>query len=226
MFQIREGTLVQSNASFGLIPNKAGLIFYIAVNDTNNFRRRRFGFINYELVHQSPEGPFAMTNASNFSNFYPTISRNSITSFTLSFYLHVDGSRTTTIFQSGQAFSARFTILAFGLNLKVHDISQTIPSITFYNVLRRNQWTFIALAYDSAQRLLKLYDGSANEKQNGDSNFDIIEDVNGDFAVRSSDYIEYSEYSIACISLHNICLSQMDIAMLPCACQFNNRLAT
>ena len=104
---------------------------------------------------------------------------------------------------------------------------ETISLFTFRNVFKSNEWQFVALTYDGASKRLKLYDETANVKQeyaNVQTDQVFTQQIGVGESLRFGDVLEFTQSSaIACLSVHNQVLSQSDVALLPCACQFKDR---
>ena len=98
---------------------------------------------------------------------------------------------------------------------------------SFVHVLKINDWTFVALVYDSSKEVLKLYDETLNMQQ-----IPIASRIHRSFTktislgISQSAAMQEPNWAIACISLHDVILSQLEIAQLPCTCQFKNALPT
>ena len=192
------------------------------------------------------EGPFSIPNSSYRTNitspnghslcFVEMASYFQLQSFTVSFYLRVIGNETVGIFYDDHDFETGFlrfslTAVNFDLEFHIHNSSspswETISSFTFQNVLKANDWKFVALTYDATSKQLKLYDETANVKQE-QTNVEIDQVSTWTLAIggsiRFASWEKFTRSSaIACFSLHNQALSQTDIALLPCACQFKDR---
>ena len=200
-----------------------------------------------ELV-DSFDGPFSIPNSSYRTNYqlragtwlgyFKMSPKIDLTSFTLSFYLRVTGNETVAIYRDWYHPGPRFSLTAVNLGLELHtyDSSQgdyydydteTISSFTFQNVFNSNEWQFVALTYDGASKRLKLYDETANVKE--EHRNVKIDQVTTEFitigrSFRFGDWKFFTRSSaIACLSVHNQVLSQSDVALLPCACQFKDR---
>ena len=198
------------------------------------------------------DGPFRYPNSSYTTSALGYLGQYDITpnldlsSFTLSFFLRVRGNETVGIYQdfhtrSGYSYSyqRRFSIVSFGqsLELHIHDSSanskSTIASYTFANVLKKNEWTFVAMvfsAYSSSSRgNLILYDSTGNAKEfltNVQIDRTSTKTIMIGQANRFGDEISFpTSASIACLSLYDVALPQVDVALLPCACQFKDKLA-
>ena len=160
-----------------------------------------------------------------------------LTSFTLGFYLRVTGTEIVGVYDDDHDLvwgHLRFSLTAVNLDLELHIHKSsasfsygTVISYTFQNVFKANQWQFVALTYDGASRQVKIYDETATVKLFG-TNIQI--DQVFTYSVWIGDSYRYGivkrftrSSAIACFSLHNKVLSQMDIALLPCACQFKDR---
>ena len=202
---------------------------------------------NTELV-KSFDGPFSIPNLSYRTNrtgrwlgYFTMSPKIDLTSFTLSFYLRVTGNETVGIYRDFHDPGTRFSLTAVSLDLELHthdsSISfitihpnwslRTISSFTFRNVFIANQWQFVALTYDGASKRLKLYDETANVKQEH-ANVQIDQVSTNEIGIgeslRFGDVKLFTRSSaIACLSVHNHALSQSDVALLPCACQFKDR---
>ena len=160
------------------------------------------------------------------------------TSFTLGFFLRVSGTETVGIYSEQPSKISyrsryRFSLTAVDLNLELHthDVfsynNNTVSSFTFRKVLKAYDWQFVALSYNWWTKPLKLYDETANVIQEHSN-------VHISLAFTHSIYIGQSHRfgvdtfftpfsAIAYLSLHNRVLSRLDIALLPCACQFKDR---
>ena len=211
---------------------------YISPNNTE----RMFVDSYTELV-DSFDGPFLIPNSSYRTNyrsdslgFFNLCPKIVLPSFTLSFYLRVTGNEFVGIFYDFHDPGLRFTLTAANLDLELHthDSSashpsyiQTISSFTFRNVFKSNEWQFVALTYDGASKRLKLYDETANVKQeHANVQIDQVftQQIGIGESLRFGDVQEFTQSSaIACLSVHNQVLSQSDVALLPCSCQFKDR---
>ena len=195
-----------------------------------------------------PKSSYSTKGASQYLGYYSMDPKVNLSSFSLTFYLRVCGTETIGLYldrhdDNSPNYSSRFSLVAVGLDLEFHTHNssatmesnyynspapkQTISQATFSNVLKPNQWTFVGLVYDSTSQTLKLYDETANEKQRL-TNIEIDEVPTQSsrigLGLRFGDYKFFSPQSaMACFSLHDVVLSPMDIALLPCACQFKDK---
>ena len=246
--------LMTSNSEIGLIPLKnQSLVLYSKFDlETGfNYVKPQNSSMNVEgntELARSIAGPFSIPNSSyrtrylggSWLGYFEMSPKVDLTSFTLSFYLRVGGNELFGLYyddHDSKSGHLRFSISVFGTDLEIdtHNSSaglsagyQTIQSYTFRNVLERNEWQFVALTYDGSRKIMKLYDETANVKE-GLTNIQIDQVFTSQISIGSSYRFGYfkkfsQSSAIACLSLHNQVLSQMDIALLPCACQFKDRL--
>lgn len=201
---------------------------------------------SFELV-QTFDGPFSISNSSyrttqaGYLTYYRMNPTVNLSSFSLAFYLRVVGNETVGIYQDEYSGSQplRFSLLAVGTNLELHthnafasyedpSWNQTVSFFLFSNVFKPNQWVFVGLVYDSSLQLLNLYDQSGNIvdfKANVAIDQVPTEYVDIGDSYRFGTNYQFSPTSaIACLSLHKIALTQMDMALLPCACQSKDKL--
>ena len=236
------------NSPFGLIPLKyQSLIWYSKFDRETGFNyiKPRNAIISIDsstALINSLDGPFSNSSSSYgtrsnrggpLGDFAPPF-RVDLTSFTLSFYLRVTGTETVGIYLESSLPGYRFSLNAVGLNLELHTHhsfytfnKQTVASVSFRNVFKRNDWHFVALTYDGASKQLKLYDETANVKQERtnvriDNVYSYAFFIGSGLRFGIGKYFTHSS-AIACFSIHDQVLSQNDIALLPCACQFKDR---
>lgn len=189
-------------------------------------------------VMTSKNGPFSIPNSSyrtttiyDFGHFTMNPKAN-LSSFSLSFYLYITGNEVVGILINYSPY--RFSLIGNKQNLEFHTHNSTanpvstVTSFTFSNVFKPNQWTFVGLVYNAERHILELYDESANVVQ-------FRTNVKVDQVLSSMINVGYGERygigkyfatssALACMSLHDVVLSQMEMALLPCACQFKDKL--
>ena len=246
-------SLLLSNRAIGIIPLKNELVFYskfdqqtgsvyLSQSNVSNFK------LNSELVH-AIDGPFSSTNSSFHSTCYCALTvfrmdpKADLFSFTLSFFLRINDISTFGIYQDEHEpiSPLRFSLLAVGTNIELHTHNSssqwpdparwdTVSSFTFANVLKVKDWTFVGLVYEATSKTLKFYDQFANVidlKTNVQIDPVATQNIRIGDSRRFGTKYQFSPYSaIACLSLHKTALSQMDMALLPCACQFKDERQT
>ena len=232
----------QSLVLYSKFDNETGFD-YIKPNNTE------VGIRNSTQLVDTFDGPFSNPDSSYSTNtlfsigiwlgYFKMSPEIDLTSFTLGFYLRVTGSEFVGIYRDWHDPGYRFTLTAANLDLELHihnssiswrtdpSYKDTITSFTFRNVFKAFEWQFVALTYDGARRQLKLYDETANVKDEY-ANVQIDQASTNEIGIgasfRFSDWKYFPRSSaIACFSLHNKGLPQMDIALLPCACQLKDR---
>ena len=249
-YQTPTDLLLESNRSIGEIPLKNELVLYSKFDQETGGLYLQKDYVLWNetwgssnLVQNQP-GPFSMPNSSyqyndsssNVLTFYSLVPKVDLSSFSLSFYLRAIGNETFGIYQDENGINSRlrFSLLAVGTNMELHthnsssfSSNQTVSSFIFSNLLKPNEWTFIGLVYNSTSQLLQLYDQSGNVvEMRTNVTIDPIPtryiDV-GDSYRYGVQHLFSPSSAIACLSLHDVALTQMDMALLPCACQFKDR---
>ena len=251
--------LNESDSSIGIIPRKDDLLIYSKYDQETGDIYIKPAFDNYfvmpgdiELV-RSFSGPFSIPNSAyrttsgTILGSHTLVQHFSIRSFTLGVFLRVPGTGINAIYSDNHAMELfglfmkhRFSVVANDLDVEfhLHDASattkveamRTVANFTFSNVLKANDWQFLALVYDDRDQTLKLFDETANLVQE-EANVDIDQVSTRHLYIGAGFYngveVNFAPSSaIACLSLHTVALSQMEIALLPCACQFKDKLQT
>ena len=191
----------------------------------------------YEIPYSSFGLAHLETATSTDLGYYTMNPPANLGSFSLSFFIRVTDSATTALYMDErQANRPRFSIIADGYDLEIHthdsftrlndEATKTLFNHKFNNVLRRNRWTFVAIVYDLSTSSLTIYDQSGNVRW-VKSNVRIYNALTSKVYVGMGyhdnrlDWITEST-TIACLSLHNTVLAPVDVALLPCACQFKD----
>ena len=163
-----------------------------------------------------------------------------LSSFTLSFFIRVVGNKRVGIYEDSFTSAPRFSVTAVGLDLRLETQQQRWTHLLIKNILKANNWQFIALTYENQTQTLKLYDQTAVVKMEyKDIDFDrsslhkITIGKSTPFRMSLGYIGSYDNYrdsyffppssAIACFSVHSQALTQMEIALLPCACQFKDQ---
>ena len=231
-------------------------LFYATFDDKNSLNyKTRHGISGYSLPSSSvvitSNGPFSIPRSSFTSNdqpiaMYKMVPKVTSDSFALSFFI-----RTTTtneilgIYQEGDEnsdSSIRFSVIAMGMDIEIHIHNrpsvhilhhQTVPVGTkkiyaFPDALTLNEWTFLAIQYDSWTRELSLFDSSAMAFQ-VESEVEIPPSRIGTIIIGKGHRFGVQQHfsssaSISCLSFYDSPLSNVHYAMLQCACEFKDSL--
>ena len=229
--------LIESNSQIGLIPLKNdGLVLYakfdqetgfnyIKPNNTTIQIRQTTKLVDYfDGPFSSPNSSYSSTASDNWLEYFKMSPKIDLSSFTLAFYFRVTGNEIVGVFYD------LAPPVNLDLELHIHnstaespDSRNTVSSFTFRNVFKPNDWQFVALTYDAASKIAKLYDQTATVKQE-QAYVEIDQVLTGRLGVAEG--IRFRQWTtispssaIACLSVYGRVLSPITIALLPCADQ-------